>query len=221
MVTIITWTHKYIYGSGKILRRKIFPPHAIKHPPPRLWCDGSKLDQGGTGAAVVWKSHISQKWQEQKLSLGLNKEIFDAEMWGISEAFKIAEKTTRQAQEPWVINIYCDSQSIINNLRECNIGAVQALKLQIYQKAQEVVEQGPRISIRWIPGHTGVEGNKRANRAAKEAASGKRVRTAKWTSLTHVRRQIIGEKQSQICRSEREIGGVFISHLSSHKSIHF
>ena len=39
----------------------------------KLWFDGSKLDKGGTGAAVVWKDHISQKWQEQKLFLGLNK----------------------------------------------------------------------------------------------------------------------------------------------------
>ena len=118
----------------------------------KLWCDGSKLDKGGTGAAVVWKSHVSQKWQEQKLSLGLNKEIFDAEMWGISEAFKVAEKIIRQVQESWVINIFCDSQSVINNLRECNVGAGQALNLQIYQKAQELVERGHSIFIRWICG---------------------------------------------------------------------
>ena len=164
----------------------------------KLWCDGSKLEKGGTGAAVVWKSHISQKWQEQKLSLGLNKEIFDAKMWGVSEAFKIVEKTTRLVQEPWVINIFCDSQSIINNLRQCNVGAGQALKLQIYQKAQELVERGHSIFIRWIPGHSGVEGNERADKAAREAALGRRVRTAKWTSLTHVRRQITEEKQSQV-----------------------
>lgn len=66
-------------------------------------CDVSKLDKGGTGAAVVWKSHTSQEWQAQKISLDLNKEIFDAELWGISEAFKLAEKITRQVQEPWVI----------------------------------------------------------------------------------------------------------------------
>lgn len=66
----------------------------------------------------------------------------------ISEAFKIAEKTTRQGQEPWVINIFGDSQSIINNLRECKVGAVQALKLQIYQKTRELVEQGHSILIR-------------------------------------------------------------------------
>ena len=52
-------------------------------------------------------------------------------MWDISEAFKVAEKIIRQVQESWVINIFCDSQNIINNLRECNVGTGQALKLQI------------------------------------------------------------------------------------------
>ncbi len=115
---------------------------------PKLWCDGSKLDKGGTGVAVVWKIYGCQKWQKQKLYLGLNKEIFDAAMWGVSEAFKIAEKTTRQVQEPWVINIFCDSQSIINKLRDCNVNAGQALKLQIYQKSQKLVERGHSISIK-------------------------------------------------------------------------
>ena len=45
----------------------------------------------------------------------------------------------------------------------CNVGAGQALKLQIYQKAQELVERGHSILIRWIPGHSGVEGNERAD----------------------------------------------------------
>lgn len=105
----------------------------------KLWCDGSKLDKGGTGAAVVWEDSISGKWQKQKVCLGLNKEIFDAEIWGISEAFKVAEEKTKQVQEPWVISIFCDWQTTINNLRECNVYAGQALKLQLYQKAQKLV----------------------------------------------------------------------------------
>lgn len=62
----------------------------------KLWYDGSKLDKDGAGASVVWKNYISQRWQERKLSLSVNKEIFDAEIWCISEVFKIAEKTSRQ-----------------------------------------------------------------------------------------------------------------------------
>ena len=70
--------------------------------------------------------------------------------------------------------------------------------MQIYQKPQELTERGHSIFIRWIPDHSGVEGNERADKAAREAALGRRVHTAKWTSLTHVRRQITEEKQSQV-----------------------
>lgn len=54
-----------------------------------LWCDGSKLNHGRTGAVVVWKQ--DNDWLTQKTTLGKNKEIFDAEIWGIFEAVKAAE----------------------------------------------------------------------------------------------------------------------------------
>ena len=39
----------------------------------RLWCDGSKLDQKGTGAAVVWREKGQDKgWRKQKVTLGKN-----------------------------------------------------------------------------------------------------------------------------------------------------
>lgn len=87
---------------------------------------------------------------------------------------------------------------MINNLRECNSSVAQALKMQIYQKAKMLVQQGHDISVRWVPGHSGVEGKEKADKATKEAAIGERVRTAKCTSLTHVKRQITEKKKLQI-----------------------
>lgn len=34
----------------------------------------------------------------------------------------MVEKTIKQIQEPWLINIFCDLQNIINNFRQYNIG---------------------------------------------------------------------------------------------------
>lgn len=78
-----------------------------------LWCDGSKLDTGGTGAAVVWKSNCrGEEWQTIKVSLGQNKEIFDAEMWGISEAIKVAEQKTSEVRHSLVISIFCTPRQL-------------------------------------------------------------------------------------------------------------
>lgn len=94
-----------------------------------LWYDGSKLERGGTGAAVVWKSDWnSEDWQTVKVSLGQNKEIFDVEMWGISEAIKVAKQRSREVLHSLVISIFCNSQTTINNLREDHSSGGQALK---------------------------------------------------------------------------------------------
>ena len=115
---------------------------------------GLKLDTGGTGATVVWKSNCSGKeWQTIKVSIGQNKEIFDAEMWEISKAITVAEQKTREVQHSLVISIFCNSQTAINNLREDHSSGSQALKMQIYQKIEQLVQQGHNISIKWVPGH--------------------------------------------------------------------
>lgn len=80
----------------------------------------------------------------------------------------------------------------------CKSGVSQALNLQFYQKTRKLVQNGHDISVRWVPGHGSVEGNERAGKAAKEVATGERVRTAKWTSLTHIKQQITEAKKLQI-----------------------
>ncbi len=62
-------------------------------------------------------------------------------MWGISEALKIAEQKTQDIRQPWVISIFCDSQTVINHLKECDSAEGQELKMQIYQKAKKLIQQ--------------------------------------------------------------------------------
>ena len=74
---------------------------------------------GRTGAAVVWKKNRnSEEWQELNTSLGQNKEIFDAEMWGISEAVKVAEQKTRQVQQPLVIGRFSDNHQQLERVSQ-------------------------------------------------------------------------------------------------------
>lgn len=57
-----------------------------------LWCDELKLENRVTRAAFVYKTDGRKKeWQERKVGWDLNKRLFDAEIWSISEAFKVAK----------------------------------------------------------------------------------------------------------------------------------
>lgn len=110
----------------------------------------------------------------------------------------MAGQKSSRAQQHLVASIFCDSQTAINKHAKMDSIAGQALKIQIYQKADQLIKQGHSISVCWVPGHNGLEGNERADKAAKEAATGERIRTAKWTSLTHIKLRITDEKKAQI-----------------------
>ena len=50
-----------------------------------MWTDGSKLDQGNTGAAVCWRDKKLDRWKDKSVFLGKKNKILDAELWAISE----------------------------------------------------------------------------------------------------------------------------------------
>ena len=45
-----------------------------------LWSNEYKLESGGAGAIVVWKSFPSHRWTNCKISLGKYKKILDIEL---------------------------------------------------------------------------------------------------------------------------------------------
>lgn len=97
-----------------------------------LWSDESKVELDGAGTAVVWKNPASHRWEVCKTTLGENKEVLDAELWGISQALKIAlkETTPKKADR---ITVYSDAQMAIKQLQEAKSNVGQALRIQIYK----------------------------------------------------------------------------------------
>ena len=56
-------------------------------------------------------------------------------MWGIFEALKVAEQKT-VIGHPFVIIIFCDSQTAINKLKSTGDSAGQTLKIRIHHKTE-------------------------------------------------------------------------------------
>ena len=63
----------------------------------------------------------------------------------------------------------------LDRLKVMDIKAGQALKYQIYQKVKQLTQQRHEISVSWIPDHSNIERNKRANMAAKEVAGDQKI----------------------------------------------
>src|SRR4029077_10791816 len=49
-------------------------------------------------------------------------------------------------------------------------GAGQALAIRAHRAAQTIRNRGQKVTVQWVPGHSGIEGNERADQAAKRAA---------------------------------------------------
>ena len=131
-------------------------------------------------STAVWREG-SDGWKERKIYLGCNKEVYDAELYGIAEALKIAKRrrlweSGRQrhsgpAPEPPTIRVFTDAQAALTRMRTNPPTAGQWLVTRIIKSEQEILALGVRVEYHWVPGHEGIEGNERADQAAKEAAT--------------------------------------------------
>lgn len=170
-----------------------------------FWTDGSKLENNRTGTGVVWKME-DNTWHTRKVYLGKNKEVIDAELYGIDQALEIAlragrprARPTSQATRQYLaqiqkINVWSDSKSAIMRIEHVRPGPGQWLARRIHENAKKLQELGISVNVRWAPGHTNIEGNEKADEVAKQAARNGRQCVERFASLAYVARLITERK---------------------------
>ena len=93
--------------------------------------------------------------------------------------------------------VFSDAQAAFRRVKDNTTGPGQWLALRTIERVKE-----------WTPGHEGVEGNERADHAAKEAASNPRnprlPAGEQFTSTAHLNRKITEEKHEQVLEWFRE-----------------
>lgn len=133
------------------------------------------------GAAVVYQ-RLDEEWEERAFCFadGLKSKI--TEMAAIAEGLAIALSqillsSNGQRMEKAKVVIFADCQAAIHHVNKFqrtspSEGRVynDPIVRKLVTRSQYLRSLGVEIEIRWVPGHSGVEGNIRADAAARSAA---------------------------------------------------
>jgi ribonuclease HI len=130
------------------------------------YTDGSRLEDGRVGAG------ISIDGVEMKEHLGKYAEVYDAELTGIRKAAEYykdwaAAHPRKRRMKLW---IFTDNQAAIQRLTSLRPGPGQTTAITVARISRQLAKRELSLWVQWVPGHTAVDGNEKADGLAKEAA---------------------------------------------------
>lgn len=160
-----------------------------------IYSDGSKSENNKVGAGVYmeeYQSHTSRKQYERYYwNLGLNLEVFDAELFAIEKSFKLAvQKYKKNKEKIKNIWIFSDSQAAIKRLRTKRLGIGLYFCQSIRQKAEFLKRENIKVHLHWVPAHMNIYGNEEADKAAKFGTELEKESAEKYVSLAFIKRNI-------------------------------
>ena len=122
--------------------------------------DGSKTNHGTGSGYIIRSTNLSK---DGRKTLDDLSSVFQAEIMAISETadWLISEETRWKN-----VTIYSDSQAALKALQGYRF--TSNLTLECSNKLSKLARVN-RVSLQWIPSHTGYEGNEAADALAKEA----------------------------------------------------
>ena len=130
------------------------------------YTDGSGLNDK-IGAAAVGYHYGIPIGKLQYLGTSANSTVYAAELTGIDMALAWGLDNT------WPIcnhiYIWTDNQAAISAIDNPRCPSGQFILRNIVAKLDALAQRHIQVSIRWIPAHTGIPGNERADKAAKAA----------------------------------------------------
>ncbi len=136
----------------------------IPHTDLKCFTDGSKMEGGEAGAGVVVFSG-AQLEGGYSLYLGRSATVYQAEVVAIATAAQhLHSKGTRGE----TIHFLSDSRATLLSLKAPKI--VRKTVSECVNNLNRLAARDNTILVRWIPGHTGVDGNEEADKRAKEGA---------------------------------------------------
>jgi len=177
-----------------------------------LWTDGSRKEDEWVGCVVVWGRE--ERWNKMRVHLGRQKEAFDAEMYAMSEAVKIADEIGDK-KEVRRVTIFTNSQATLQRIQSDEPGPGQALVLRTLNWESDLTDKNIQVEYRWVPAHKGVEDNEEADLQATKVAykhCGSYTETQNplahlnYISFAHIGRRLMGAKWEESKKEIKEMG---------------
>lgn len=126
-----------------------------------LYTDGSKGPLGVGSAFCAYETE--QLTETKKFKLQQENSVYQAELLALGKAVQwIKDKGHKKA------NIYTDSLSSLNAINSTQQRNTQVQELQ--QALNTLYKEEIDVKLYWVPAHTGIQGNEKADGLAKEAA---------------------------------------------------
>ena len=128
----------------------------------RVFTDGSKMEEG-TGAGI----YCEELNFNVSIPLGILATVFQSETHAVSESCEmLIERQTTDKK----IFICSDSESAIRALSSHKLSAKSVLR---GREALETLSENNEVSLIWVPGHSDVPGNEKADELARIGSSTK------------------------------------------------
>jgi len=135
-----------------------------------IYGDASSIP-GGTGIGVGIIAHDyrnqGQEVYQETVNIGKGQIVYNGELEAIARGFEYAATVASEYED---IHIHADNQAAIHRIKTPSDRPGQIWQLRCLQAAERVREAGASIVLHWVPGHTDVPGNEKADLLAKEAA---------------------------------------------------
>ena len=132
-----------------------------------IYTDGSGINQG-IGAAMY--CHTTQHISLRHLGKETESMVYAGELEAIHMAITHAKEL---ATEITGCRIFTDSQPAIKSIAKPRRQSGQSIIKRILDEIEELqrTKSAYTLSFEWVPGHVGIEGNEKADEAAKKAAT--------------------------------------------------
>ena len=126
-----------------------------------FYTDGSCINDKVGASAVTADGSIIHR---SNLGRASEVTVYAAELRGILSALEIVYKKDYRA-----VIVFTDNQAAIRSVANPDSQSGQYILLQILWMIENMRRKGIEPEFHWVPAHIGIEGNERADKAAKEA----------------------------------------------------